>query len=399
VADVLVQRGSEDWCRLADRHIEKREGGKMMLLVLLAGLITEVQPEDRAQQAEFLRLSYKANTDAFLFGSFRFEFTRGSAASLADAEAGRMQKAAKADGFYVFDERNARYELEMDVATMASTMGKDKRGLSTWAPIFRMLTDRKVTLLDTVNLMDPSSNSFHHQAQIFPGIDIVAHQCDFPLNIGNLDWRTFDLYSDLTRIKDGAVTLDELDPHSSVGDNPVYKVVLAFKGGKRTYWIDVNRGSVPLRILDDYENSRDNAHVTLSDLVQLPNAGWLPRRRLSIYGDGRSVSQIIVTSADTVKKPATSLFQLEFPEPIGMIDKPRSRSYKPRKVWSLLNLPSASSPGARPIIIHSGPPPERAGETVPGYSWMTLVLLGVLLAAICLIAVLIIRFRSGHREV
>ena len=68
-----------------------------MIFVLVAGILG-FQPGDSMQQVEFLRLSYKANKDAFEFGTFRFEFTRGTCASRADAESGVFSRAIKEAG-------------------------------------------------------------------------------------------------------------------------------------------------------------------------------------------------------------------------------------------------------------------------------------------------------------
>ncbi len=72
-----------------------------MLFLILAGMIG-YQPSDPMQQVEYLRLSYKANKDQFLYGSFRFEFTRGLSASLSDAETGVFSKAFEETGLLVF---------------------------------------------------------------------------------------------------------------------------------------------------------------------------------------------------------------------------------------------------------------------------------------------------------
>ena len=58
-----------------------------MVLLLLASVVG-YQAVGSMEHIEYLRLSFKANKDAFVFGTFRFEYTRGSSASLSDAMAG-----------------------------------------------------------------------------------------------------------------------------------------------------------------------------------------------------------------------------------------------------------------------------------------------------------------------
>lgn len=129
---------------------------------LLIVALTALRSDDASQQLEFLRLSYKANKEAFSFGTFRFEYTRGSSASRQDAEAGVFSSSINEQGFYVFDGKNARYDLiaaPTDLAAKTTRVG-ERRTMSS-AKSFRMLTDGEATLLDTLLPDQPGTNLVH----------------------------------------------------------------------------------------------------------------------------------------------------------------------------------------------------------------------------------------------
>ena len=123
----------------------------MMLLLTLAGLIA-YQADDSTKQIEFLRSSYKANKDAFAYGSFRFEFTRGSSESFSDAESEVFTRSFREDGLYVFDGENARYELLADPKVLAAATKRiDVLHSTSFITAFRSLTDGTFTLTTTSN--------------------------------------------------------------------------------------------------------------------------------------------------------------------------------------------------------------------------------------------------------
>ncbi len=259
------------------------------MLVLIVAAILSYQPDQQRQQLEFLRLSYRANKESFVYGSFRFEFTRGLSTSLADAESEVFSKSFKEDGLFVFDGANALYQLTADPKVLAaSTTQIDERTSSSLIMAFRVLTDGKVTLYDSIEL-NRARTTLLHSPRIVPGTTEFRRSgiFEFPLYIGDNSLRDYDLFSDLGAVEDGKASLDELDFDSRLNDRKACKLRFTYQEGKRTYFIDVNRGSVPLRILDHFNPSNVDVAFIFSELAHLPNAGWLPRRRLHIIGQGR----------------------------------------------------------------------------------------------------------------
>jgi hypothetical protein len=346
-----------------------------MILLLLAGTIG-LQSGESAQQLNFLRVSYKANKDSFAFGTFRFEYTRGSCASPSDAESGVFSRSVTEHGLYVFDGKNARFDLiadPKDIAAATTPIGKDMSSSFAWS--YRTLTDGKLTLIDTFALIK-EDKTFVHRPQIYEGINYFYLDAffQFPLWLGADGDRPYDLFHDLTEIQEGRGTLVELDLDSRLDGLRVCMLSYTYTGGKRTYWIDVNRGSVPLRIVNHYDEDNSDSIFTFSDLEHVAGAGWLPRRRLHVLDGGKVVDRIVVTEIDVHNKPPSSAFQLEFPDPVRLVNQPRGLVYKRGKTWSLLKLPDPSSPGTEKIekFLPSSLD-ELPGEIEAGSPWPVIV--------------------------
>ncbi len=360
----------------------------MLSLLLLVGILP-CYAEDPARQLEYIRLSYKANKDAFLFGTFRFEYTIGVSASASDAKSGIFTRSIKEDGFYAFDGKNARYELTADPKAVAAvSRWIDSRRTSSLARTFRLLTDGKVTFMDLL-YMDPGDTVLRHNPQIVSGTHPYDDRFDFPLYVGSQHSRPYDLFRDLTAIKDDKASLNELDVDSNLNGLKVCRVSFSYQEGKCTYWIDLNRGSVPLQIADHYNATNLDILFSFDDLVLVPGGGWLPRRMLHVIGNGGTVYRLKVTDIDAQHRPPSTTFQLEFPEPVGLVDGARKLAYSGRKTWSLLNLPGRSSTEAKPAIpMNHLTPPDLPGEVGPGSSWAIVVIPVLLLVLVGLFVVL-----------
>jgi hypothetical protein len=165
--------------------------------------------------------------------------------------------------------------------------------------------------------------------------------------------------------------------------------MLDFGTGERRYWLDLNRGAVPLRI----EASRKavTTHITIHENIQfVAGAGWLPLTQRSVMQNGKVARQMCITEVDAHLKPDLSAFQLDFQTPIKLYEDARKLRYSPRKTWRLLHLPGRDSPETRPAVPKSFvAPPGMPDEVTPGNAWPAILFaLAAVLVAIAGVCVL-----------
>jgi hypothetical protein len=366
------------------------------LLVAQTGQPRSAEEDGRREQFRSVALSYRGNKEAFRFGTVRFEHTKGSSESNDEALAGRFSNASVASGLYVFDGRNSRYEVDYSPEEVArvTTKVSETESRSPLSPV-RMLCDGEVTLMD-LPFLKAGSRVFAHNPMIHQGTLLFARHFDFPLTIGQAGSGPLDLYGELASLEAGKCSIKEFVSHARLGSADVCKVVLGYGSGERNYWIDLDRGSVPLRILDvSSSGGRETRHEMVNeDLTFVPNAGWLPGTRRFVMQGGKVAQQIRITSVEA-NQPVLSAFQLDFPEPVGMFDEARKRRYSRRKTWSLLQLPSTDSRESTPATPRSfAPPPEPPEDVTPKHYW-AVVLFATALFLLAIVAVRVYWTRGG----
>ena len=155
------------------------------------------------------------------------------------------------EGFYAFDGTNARYEIVAKPEDLAAATKKvgERRTISSLSS-YRMLTDGNVTFMDLLTPED-GGKVLHHKATIFRDVVPFNRKFDFPLYIGNKAPQVFDLFSALMEVKDGAASLDQFETNSLLGEIKVSKFTIDYKNARVTYWVDLERGAIPLRILQE----------------------------------------------------------------------------------------------------------------------------------------------------
>lgn len=354
----------------------------MELLVIVACALG--QPvDDPKGLIDHIRFTYKQNKDTFRFGHFRFEYVVGQSESTADAEAGIFKRSIKEEGLYIFDEHNARYELTADPAEAAAVTSRDpeKRTVATIAETCRLLTDGKVTLVDILSL-NRAKTDFLHNPMILADTKFYESCFKFPLSIGCPTAIHKDLFRYLSATEDGTASIGEIDLDAELNGLTVCKVSIAFKRGECTYWVDLNRGAVPLRILTHYRSGNVEMVFAYEDLVLVRGAGWIPQRMLHVIGNGATVRRVRITEIDVAHRPPPSVFALDFPKPIGLVDRAKKLAYSKRKTWSLLKLPGRASSEAKSAVPRSRiTPSELPGEIEAGPHWSIIVSAVVLILA------------------
>jgi hypothetical protein len=353
-------------------------------------------PELRQQQFTSAALAYQANREAFRFGTFRFKFTRGSARSNEAALAGQFSSAYTAAGLYVFDGKNSRFEHNYSVDDLAKSTRKTgaNESRSVLTPL-RMLCNGDVTFADRP-FLNAVASSVGSSIMIHAGALYFKQHFEFPLWLGQDGTGPSDIGDAVKLVKDGKCTIKDLDCHSRVDDADVCKVVLDLGAGRRVYWLDLNRGAIPLRV-EDFRGS-DLTHIAVArDIRFLAGAGWLPMTEVLVMQNGKVGRETRITEADVSHKPDASAFQLDFPSPVDLYDDARKLKYSPRKTWSLLELPGRVSPSAEPFMPKAFvPEPELPREVAQSSRWPAFFFASaVVLILLVSVRILVRRYRRG----
>lgn len=334
--------------------------------------------------------SSDANRSSFRYGVFRYDEIYAISNSLQDAMRDRFEKSYTAKGLYAYAGDQSRIEVLYNLQDMIDTkevISETEKTQSVSYSFFshRALCDGKVTLLDTITV--GNDNNYQHTHQIFTGDGKFYINYKFPLNLGRKQ-SGFNHKSILyRRILTGEYRLKDFVVHDFSLGADLVKIDYILTGASNdesVEWLDLNRGCVPIQ--SDYiDSKRGLIHSTrYSDVVKIPNAGWIPKKTTTYLLEAKRVNQIILTSIECDREPEKSVFQLEFHEPVAMIDTSKKVVYSKRKVWSLLDLPSPGSAESKPIVIRKyvPPPPEHPGERSGGNTLLWFVFCAGLIVVI-----------------
>ena len=327
------------------------------LLLLTAALET---PPVGNHSAELRHIGeiYLANRSSFGFATLHFDYVTARADNAADARAGRHEHRSTGRGFYSFDGWNGRYERLYDEADLLGRAEKVGDQIRSSIRSVRMLTDGGSTLIDMIG---PAYDlkSVEHTAQIYPSSGYFYRDQFIPLDLGDPASGSHDLVHVLKLIESGELQLVDFETEVQLEGRSVVHLACKSGLGRRDYWIDMQRGAVPVQAID-LMNKRGNTIQVNNDDLRESHGSWLPYKRTTYMDDNRALIQVSIRQADLNVPPGREVFRLEFPEPMPIIDSSRNLSYPARKTWSLLNLPSANSPKTRRLSITEFQPPSPA---------------------------------------
>jgi hypothetical protein len=368
------------------------------VLVIIAGAIgqgADAGPS-REAQLEHVRVAYSANRASFRFGQFSFGLTTGTAKNVADAREGRLDSARRAAGLYVFDESNALYEsVYPDDVLLAATHpvggGKVRVDVSS----YRMLTEGEVAIIDRLHV-DPSGDKKVQHAVLTVPASRFGGRVVFPINLGPFPSPSFNLADDLDALARGEITLKEFDPSRSLDGRQVAFLSLRAKNGDRSYWIDLERGGIPLQIRDDLDAGYF-VQVNFDGLEWQVNAAWLPMVMTKYYSESKIVARVTMENVLIDSPPPASRFRLDFPEEVYLVDQVRGKGYAPSKTLSLLNLPRTTSVRRTDQAVAGyQPPPPMPGETTTAWPWPRLLIGAAGLALVAIAAIRMMRSRTSR---
>jgi hypothetical protein len=353
--------------------------------------------DDPVEVLKHVRIAYDGNRGAFQQGVIRFENLRARASRVLDN--GEVESSAPrvATGTYAFDGKLARLDFLYDVeTTRASTKTIGRDSFVTSVASFRVLSDGNRVLKDLITL-DGSQQKFDHVPQILFKNSINT-DLDFPLDLGPLAYDSRSLSYDVDELLRGESQLVRFDANSEHAGRSVMYFQIQWKQGLREYWIDLERGGVPLQIVDTKpkEDPSEYRRVRHEDLRLIAGHGWLPMKR-TYYSRRVNLYEEFTIKDASFEKPPASAFVLEFPERVRMVDQTKGLVHHiGRNAWSLSNLPGPNSQGVSPYVVRSfEPAPEMPQERESAPTWLIAVaVIGLLL---CVLVVIIVKSR-GQRN-
>jgi hypothetical protein len=357
-----------------------------MMLMLLSLFILEAPAgpsakPDQDQMIKAVRTASAANRAAVAFGSIDFKYSAGTAGSAQAILGGNWKDVSTATGRFAFDSKNRYYERIFSVAdTMAHRTVISKHEASNTLGSLRVATNGKVTLLDRMNVGGPDG-TMSHFPQIYPKPELFEQDVVVPLQVGLSSPGNWDFAQDVDRMgqpgfEDWAAVVEG---EESVDGHQTLKV--RFSSAKlhatRRYWIDLERGAMPLKIVDTDEQGKDKYEVINQNIKLLSDHFWFPFRQIIFNRSGRA-KEVTVTAADFQDPPKPQAYEMEFPEPVAIIDNGKRIRYAPQKVWDLNRLPSPHSKDARKLVVAEMQvvAPAMPGERT-SWSATTLWLFGV----------------------
>lgn len=368
------------------------------ILLVILGCAVQLPPSGDEVLVESIRNAYAANREGLgLFGMFTFRFADGE---LGKASVDNIDAVLKAgwnrrsvsDGLYVLDGPSRRMDHSYSIQEMVArrTMLSEESWVSNLFP-YRVLTDGETTLLDRIDVKN-DNKTLLHTPTLHYGTKSFFRLHEFPLDLGDPDPPDNDLGRCLKEgLVDSTLTVD--DKASLDGVHVVrLQVDSPRKHRQSRYWIDLERGAIPLKIqlLENIENGHASVITQIDhEDIRWVGRGWLPFRKSIVLGSSPEqvkalyVRELVIEKADLEKRPDASLFKLEFPEAFDnprhrIVDVDRHLSHPGRKVWDL----SALSPEARARTQQikskepAGSPPTMAGSQSSGSSRPALIILG-----------------------
>lgn len=296
-----------------------------------------VAPVYAPEHADLIRAAaeaYLANREAFPFFDCRFTVTKGKAASLADALAGKLDEPAVEHGVWIVDGPRVRYEAYCDHATLAAALEnnptfKVKLADGAEANAVRMpcnaegfLTDGRIHLryaptMESANIRAADSP--------LPGIECTPWSLQM---MGQDEERSPGRLLLQGGKADHAHIWLDAEPHGE----PEQVLVVALgpqpsgqAPPRRRFFLDPERGYLPVRIDLYYPQKFDEAGQPLPvvraqvgrilDVLACSNERWFPRRTVTIGrpdGDPPFQTTIIeVTSLNADERPSEDLFHLD----------------------------------------------------------------------------------------
>ncbi|RUL89123.1 hypothetical protein [Tautonia sociabilis] len=330
------------------------------LLAVVAIAAQHGETDTHREFLEAIRIAYESNLAKMPFATIEMIHVDGSAETLEDARAGRIDDPIEAKCTYRFHGDDRLYLRTFDLADMDRTsveLPANRTAIRVSSS--RALTDGERTIVEYTSGSTSSGVGMHN------GVGPFREASDIPLDLGLPEELRGGLGLSLRRVLDDDGTKYWINEVVEDDGQGIARIEIGFPEGTVTYWVDLERGCIPIRSLSDAKGSR--VEDSFEDIRLVDGVAYYPFVSTTHFSG--KVQQNRVTAMDLTTPPPPDSFQLEFPRERSIINGDTDVTYPARKVWRLASLPSADSPAVtRFPSASSAAPPPQAGEREPGPS-------------------------------
>ena len=379
--------------------------GALLLLSLAAAFREEGAPNPSVV-LRALANGYEANRQSVDRGKATFLLLDGHASSPEAARRGEIEDVARAKGTYVFDGPRKRYERLFDREDEIShaKVLNEHESVTPFISV-QALTDGTVTLLN-MPLYNVSRKAFNRQAMIHPGTGDFNKFFGFPLMLGAKDFHgsTFTQHFENAQGRARGYKSTRLEEGVSLEGLKVDKVTFEYDEGEVTFWIDHERGCVPIKCTARNHPGAETHTDYYEHLSFIDGKLWMPLRTVHyIHGGKKGHAKIFqIENLEIDAHLSDRDFELSFREPTSVIDVVNKQAYEKQMSFSLSKHGRPVANISRPIVfVDSAPPPmpQLPGEIEPSHSWISYVCWGISILLAAFVVYRILRRQRGAHGV
>lgn len=324
--------------------------------------------ERSVKALQAIRNAYEENRARLAPGIIKFRVTTGQVASVQEGLKGNWKERETADGAYVFDGDFMKYEVVYDASKIARGRKRIGEGIySSSYPSFRFMTDGRISLEDVVGTTD--GVKYTYQTQIVPGAQNILKKVLMPLNINLPSPQAYSLGDDIQSYLEGKPDwrLELLNETALLEGTSVSMIVFGRKGSKVAYWIDTQRGTIPLRIRESMDDNTYIRQFDHTDIQKFGNDCWYPRS-MTLFNEfaGQPSSyarRVDILTASFGGKLQPENYTITYSHPVNILDTVKSLVYTEVTKLDLGRLPDPRSKDAVKADINPNIPKP---DTLPG---------------------------------
>ena len=216
------------------------------------------------------------------------------------------------------------------------------------------------------------------------GSDGLYKRVRIPFDLGFNNASRDDLASNLRQIlnQEKSCKLISIKEDQKLEGASVIQVDAEFKNGTRSYWIDLERGAVPLR-KEDRLRAGPIITTIYSNIKWIEGHGWLPLTMETTDFSTESIIRTTIVNYDFKLIPDNKKFVLRLLKPSSIINELDRIAYNNLKVVDLNSLPRLGSQNAfayQPTGI-AGPGDKLPQKLEPPRYFLWISSIGILLVA------------------